>query len=272
LIAGYAPGMNPMFSTDGTTAMHVKAGSKLVFQLHYTPNGAAQTDRSFVGFKFTDPDKVKFVARSASATNRFFSIPPGDGNYEAVAESTFENDTLLTNMTPHMHTRGKAFRYEAVYPDGKREILLDVPGYDFNWQTTYHLKQPKLMPKGTKMICTAHWDNSEENLSNPDPTKTVTWGSQTWEEMMIGFYVEVFPKGQVPQRPSGGGGRIDPEQVMKSLDANGDGKLSQDELPARIADRFALADADGDGSVSKEELTRLLQVFSGGDRAGRSPE
>ena len=272
LIAGYAPGMNPMLSTDGTTAMHVKAGSKLVFQLHYTPNGAAQKDRSYAGFRFADPEKVKFVARSASAVNRFFSIPPGDDNYEAVAESTFEHDTLLTNMTPHMHTRGKAFRYEAVYPDGKREILLDVPGYDFNWQTTYHLKQPKQMPKGTKMICTAHWDNSQDNLSNPDPTKTVSWGDQTWEEMMIGFYVEVFPKGQVPER-SGGFGRVDPEQVMKSLDTNGDGKLSQDELPARIADRFALADLDGDGAVSKEELTKLLQIFSGGGgRGGRGPE
>ena len=210
------------------------------------------------------------MARSASAVNRFFSIPPGDDNYQAVAESTFEHDTLLTNMTPHMHTRGKAFRYEAVYPDRTREVLLDVPGYDFNWQTTYHLKQPKLMPKGTKLVCTAHWDNSEDNLSNPDPTKTVSWGDQTWEEMMIGFYVEVFPKGQLPQNPSGGFGRLDPQQVMKSLDANGDGKLSQEELPGRMADRFALADADGDGLVSQEELSALLRAASGGDRPQRN--
>jgi peroxiredoxin len=269
LIAGYAPGMNPMLATDGSTAMHIKAGSKLVFQLHYTPNGSPQQDRSYVGFVFTDPEKVEFVARSASVVNRFFTIPAGDGNYMAIAEGTFEHDTLLANMTPHMHTRGKSFRYEATYPDGKQEVLLDVPAYDFNWQTTYQLKQPKLLPKGTKLLCTAHWDNSEDNLSNPDPTKTVSWGDQTWEEMMIGFYVEVFPKDQVPERSSGGFGRLDPDAVFKSLDANGDGKLSKEELPGRIADRFALADGDGDGAVSKEELTRLLRLFSGGGQGQR---
>jgi len=264
LIAGYAPGMNPMLSTDGQTAMHIKAGSKLVFQLHYTPNGSAQQDRSFVGFKFVDPAKVKFVARSTSVANMFFVIPPGKDNYQATAEGVFEHDTLLTNMTPHMHTRGKSFRYEATYPDGKREVLLDVPAYDFNWQTTYQLQEPKLLPKGTKLLCTAAWDNSEENLSNPDPKKRVTWGDQTWEEMMIGFYVEVFPKGQMPDRPSGSRpGRLNPEQIFTSLDGNGDGKLTKDELPGRLAQGFALADSDRDGFVSKEELAKLLNAVGG---------
>ncbi len=203
MIAAYAPGMNPLFNTDGTTAALVKAGSKLVFQMHYTPNGRPAKDRSYVGFKFADPNKVKFVSRSTSVATMFFAIPPGESDYQVSAEGTFPRDTLVSNLTPHMHTRGKSFRYEATYPDGKHEILLDVPRYDFNWQTTYHLEQPKLLPKGTKLVCTAHWDNSEGNLSNPDPTKTVSWGDQTFEEMMIGFYSEVFPKGQVPERPSG---------------------------------------------------------------------
>ena len=270
MVAGYAPGMNPLLMTDGTMAMHAKAGSKLVFQVHYTPNGTPAKDRSYIGFKFTDPDKVKWVARSTSVSNRFFAIPPGSADYQVSAEGKFEHDTLVANMTPHMHTRGKAFRYEVTYPDGKQEILLDVPRYDFNWQTTYMLEEPKLLPKGTKLVCTAQWDNSEENLSNPDPNKTVTWGDQTFEEMMIGFYVEVFPKGQMPARPSGGRSseQFTPDKVLAAFDANKDGKLTKDEMPGRFAERFEFIDQNHDGEVSKQELEMLLKFLRaarGGD-------
>ncbi|HEY2838014.1 MAG TPA: redoxin domain-containing protein [Pirellulales bacterium] len=263
MIAGYAPGMNPLLHTDGTTAMHVKAGSKLVFQLHYTPNGTPAKDRSYVGLKFTDPEKVKWVARSTSVANMLFAIPPGDSDYQVTAEGKFEHDTLVANMTPHMHTRGKSFRYEVTYPDGNQEILLDVPRYDFNWQTTYMLEKPKLLPKGTKLVCTAHWDNSEDNLSNPNPNKTVTWGSQTFEEMMIGFYVEVFPKGEMPARPSGGRSleQFTPEKVLAALDANKDGKLTKEEVPGQVAQRFDYIDQNHDGELSKSELELLLNLF-----------
>lgn len=266
LLAGYAPGANPLLATDGTTAMHVKAGSKLIFQLHYTPNGTAQKDRSYLGLVFTDPDKVKYVARSESVLNPYFNIPPKAEDYQAKAEATFEADTTVLNLTPHLHSRGKAFRYDVTYPDGRQETLLDVPAYDFNWQTTYVLKEPKLMPKGTKLVCTAHWDNSEKNLSNPDPTVSVSWGEQTFEEMMIGFYVVTFPKGQVPP-PSGGRGfgpQINPEEIFKQLDANSDGKLVQEELPGRMAQRFSLMDMNKDGGITMEELTTIMKMFSGG--------
>jgi hypothetical protein len=264
LVAAYAPGANALFNSDGKTAVHVKAGSRLVFQMHYTPNGTPQTDHSFVGFKFADPEKVEFVARSTAVINTFFSIPAGASDHSDKAETTFKNDTTLLNLTPHMHTRGKAFKYEAFYPDGKQEVLLDVPSYDFNWQTTYHLKEPKPIPKGTRLVCTAHWDNSEENLSNPDPTKTVTWGDQTFEEMMIGFYVEQYPKGQSPTRPSGGlPDNLDPKQIFASLDANKDGKLSKEEVPGRFADKFAFIDADGDGGISEQELATILALVGG---------
>jgi hypothetical protein len=98
------------------------------------------------------------------------------------------------NLTPHMHLRGKSFKYEAEYPDGTREVLLDVPNYDFNWQLRYMLAEPKLMPKGTRLHCTAHFDNSADNLANPDATAEVTFGDQTWEEMMFGFYTSIDPK------------------------------------------------------------------------------
>ncbi len=99
-------------------------------------------------------------------------------------------------MYPHMHMRGKSFRYELIYPDGKKEILLDVPRYDFNWQNWFKLEKPLMIPAGSEMVCTAHYDNSENNLCNPDPSKPVRWGDQTWEEMMIGWYDAAFPKAE----------------------------------------------------------------------------
>ena len=264
MVAAYAPGANALFYDDGETAVHVKAGSKLVFQLHYTPNGTPQKDLSYVGFKFTEEGKVKYVARSTAVVNPMFSIPAGAKAATAEASMTFKNDTTLTNMTPHMHTRGKAFKYVATYPDGKEEVLLDVPTYDFNWQTTYHLKEPKHIPANTKLVCTATWDNSEENLSNPDPTKTVSWGEQTFEEMMIGFFVERFPKGQAPEKPSGMKlDELDPKQIFTQLDADKDGKLSKEEVPGKFADKFAFIDSNGDGGVSEEELTTIMKLIGG---------
>ena len=118
-------------------------------------------------------------------------MPPGADDYEVKAEHRFRDDRLLLSLTPHMHLRGKSFRFEAEYPDGRQEVLLDVPRYDFNWQLRYELSEPKLMPKGTLMRCTAHYDNSAAYLANPDPTATARWGDQTWEEMMIGWFSAV---------------------------------------------------------------------------------
>ena len=192
-IGGYAPGITPTICPPGT-AMFVPAGSKLVFQLHYTPNGSEQDDRSMIGIEFADPKTVKKSVRGGVVGDVGFKIPPGDANYEVEAKHMFLKDTLLLNLTPHMHLRGKSFKYEAEYPDGTSEVLLDVPSYDFNWQLRYMLAEPKLMPKGTRLRCTAHFDNSADNLANPDPTKEVTFGDQTWEEMMFGFYTSIDPK------------------------------------------------------------------------------
>ncbi len=105
----------------------------------------------------------------------------------------YKQDLTILSYAPHMHVRGKAFSYEAIYPDGKREMLLDVPHYDFNWQTNYELAEAKTLPPGTRVHCVAHWDNSDNNLANPDPDATVNWGDQTWEEMMIGFFDVAIP-------------------------------------------------------------------------------
>jgi peroxiredoxin len=186
-----APGARPLLLDDGMAKL-IPAGSKIVFQMHYTPNGTAQEDRSCVGFVFADPKKVKREVATQKASTQRFVIPPGDGNHKVEADFRFSKDSLMLAMFPHMHLRGKAFRYEAIYPDGKTEMLLDVPRYDFAWQHAYAFEEPKKMPAGTRIHCTAWFDNSEENLANPDPKARVRWGDQTWEEMMIGYFDMAF--------------------------------------------------------------------------------
>jgi hypothetical protein len=197
-LAATAPGARPMLLREGL-AKKVPAGSRLVFQMHYTPNGTAQQDRSSIGIVFADPATVQKTVATDKAGNRGFRIPPGDANYKVEATQTLTRDTLVISLMPHMHVRGKAFRYTALYPSGEKEILLDVPHYDFNWQNSYEFVEPKLMPKGTKMFCEAWYDNSDENLANPDPAKEVRWGDQTWEEMMIGYFAAT-PAGQDLQK------------------------------------------------------------------------
>ncbi len=173
----YRPGM----------ARLIKKGSNIVFQMHYTTNGQVAKDRTKIGFVFSK-EPAKKIVMTGNATNARFVIPPGDPNYEVKSSRTFEEDVLITSFMPHMHVRGKDFTYTAVYPDGRSEILLNVPKYDFNWQLTYIPKEPIAMPKGSRLDCVAHFDNSPKNKFNPDPTREVRWGDQTWEEMMIGWY------------------------------------------------------------------------------------
>ncbi len=126
--------------------------------------------------------------------NLAIRIPPGDPDYEMKAKKEVRKDFTLLELAPHMHVRGKSFKFEADYPDGTHEVLLDVPHYDFNWQLRYILSEPKLIPKGTWLHTTAHFDNSANNPANPDPAREVTFGEQTWDEMMIGIYSSIDPK------------------------------------------------------------------------------
>lgn len=194
-----APGAKPMIAPEGM-AKFIPKGSKLVFQMHYTPNGKATKDLSSVGLKFVEASQVKHRLETKSAANPFFSIPPHESDHVVEAYKKFRRDALLVSLYPHMHLRGKAFRYSAIYPDGKEEVLLDVPRYDFNWQNTYVLDEPKFLPKGTRLYARAVFDNSEENLANPDPTREVTFGEQTYDEMMIGFFdaVELDKSSELP--------------------------------------------------------------------------
>jgi peroxiredoxin/mono/diheme cytochrome c family protein len=188
LLVGTAPG-NPPARFQPGMGKRIRAGSKLLFQMHYTANGSQQQDLSSVGLVFADPATITREVRTDLAINPALQVPAGADDYEVEAWRVFNADTLLLSFMPHMHLRGKSFRYELKYPDGTIETLLNIPRYDFNWQNSYELAEPKFVPKGSRLHCVAHFDNSEDNLANPDPTQPVTWGEQTWNEMMIGFFV-----------------------------------------------------------------------------------
>jgi len=187
-LGGYVPGQVTVPPADTPRrAMLLKAGSDLVLQLHYTTNGKATTDKTKVGIIFAkDAPETRLVGGNAASFK--IAIPPGESNYKVVGTSTLQYDCDLVSMMPHAHVRGKAFEYRIVRPDGESEVVLSVPHYNFNWQLTYYLEKPIHLTKGTKLEVTGWYDNSLNNPFNPDPTKEVHWGEQTWEEMMMGYF------------------------------------------------------------------------------------
>ena len=198
-IGGITPNKPGLVFEPGVARL-LRGNSDIVMQIHYTTNGTEAKDRTTIGVIYAKQPPTKMVA-GGMAINPRFVIPAGDGNAEVRATTPLNRDTLVTGFTPHMHVRGKDMTYIAHYPDGTEETLLSVPKYDFNWQITYELAKPKLLPKGTKLEVIAHYDNSTGNKFNPDPTKDVRWGDQTWEEMMIGFFSTVQPPAVVSATP-----------------------------------------------------------------------
>jgi hypothetical protein len=186
-ICSTAPGDPPLVLPEGI-GRKIPAGAELVIQMHYTPTGKVEKDRSRIGLilhKGEEPPKHN--ARTALIINHDFEIPAGAANHRVDASLVMPANALLITMMPHMHLRGKDFLVRATYPDGRSETLLSVPAYDFNWQNSYRFAEPLKIAKGTRIDCVAHFDNSADNPANPDPTETVHWGDQTWDEMMIGY-------------------------------------------------------------------------------------
>jgi hypothetical protein len=195
LLVGWAPGEQPAVMHNGL-AKKVPAGATLRFQVHYTTNGTATTDQSYVGLVFAK-EKPKNELQTMPIMNARFVIPAGDPNYQVESSFTFKEDGKIHSLMPHMHLRGKDFMYKVTYPDGKSEVILSVPKYDFGWQSNYNLKEPVVAPKGTRIDCLAHFNNSTTNKYNPDATKDVRWGDQTFEEMMIGWMSYTLDKNEV---------------------------------------------------------------------------
>ena len=242
-------------------ARRITAGSRLVFQVHYTPIGSEQLDQSRVGMIFVDEKSVQYEVRTASAVNTDLRIPPHDSNHFVEASSSrLPANARLLALNPHMHLRGKSILYEAVLPAGGRKTLLDVPRYDFNWQTAYRLADPMELPEGTRLHCVAHFDNSEDNLNNPDPTKTVRWGEQTWDEMLIGYFDYVVPIGAQLENTAVARSQRRAQELFDRLDKDADGKVVLDEAPVKYRELFKRLDSDKDDALTVEELSGIFAL------------
>ena len=191
VLVGFAPGRRPTSWAGTDYGKLLPAGADIVLQMHYTANGEEVFDRSRVGLTFWEEPPKKRVLTMTAANGKFV-IPPGAPSHAVRSRRVLNREVELVSLMPHMHLRGKDFRFALRYPDGNSEVLLSVPKFDFNWQTYYYFKQPKLLPAGTAIECLAHFDNSPNNPDNPDPTAEVRWGDQSWEEMMIGFFEIAF--------------------------------------------------------------------------------
>jgi peroxiredoxin len=274
---GFVPGTGVTEAGPGH-AMLIPAGSHLLFQVHYVSVGTPQTDHSQLGLVFADPAEVTHEVIISSAYQLDIRIPPGaDHHVITSAGPAFPPDSTLLGMNPHMHVRGKSYRYELETPDGKRTTLLDVPNYDFNWQTMYMLKHPLQVPTGSRLLCEAVFDNSEDNLNNPNPKQWVRFGDQTWEEMMIGYYVFAVPLGRTESGFTRS--QIAKKNEVKStllmffqsIDRDNDGVVAKNQMPGPLAMAFDSFNKNKDDVLTLEEVRDgeiplllemlLMQVF-----------
>ncbi|MCO8121886.1 redoxin domain-containing protein [Stieleria sp. TO1_6] len=257
-LVGYVPGARVQPWPTGH-AQRVPAGSELIFQVHYTPIGTATTDHSQLGICLVDESTVTHEIVTTSAVQTRFSIPPGEANHRVAASSPdFPADAKLLSMSPHMHVRGKAFEYQLA---STNKVLLSIPQYDFNWQTTYVLDEPLPVESGDRIVCHAVFDNSADNLNNPDPDATVKWGDQTWDEMMIGYYHLSVPRSDADQA-SGETAAARRQRLMQQavrlatfdrIDKDGDGKITREQTPRRFHSVFDELDANDDGTLTRTE-------------------
>lgn len=258
----YVPGNSALTYPTGL-AKRIPKGAILRFQIHYTPYGTATKDQTKIGFVFAK-GPPKSEVHTASIANLRFAIPPGDPNFQVDAQLRVPTDVQLLSFLPHMHVRARAARYELT-TGGKTTKLLDVPRYDFNWQLNYVLQSPLAVKSGDTLKFSAWFDNSDKNPANPDPTKTVRWGAQTFNEMHLGYIEYIIPGekpgeggGGIRRGPGvGGGGGAQIEATFKRLDRNSDGFLTEDEAGV-LWNRIRAGDADEDGKVSLDEVKRLF--------------
>ena len=260
-LVAYVPGMRATTFPAGMAKRFPK-NAQIVFQVHYTPIGTEQLDQSQLGLIFADPKTLTHEIRTGSAVERRFQIPPGASNHAVHAQSApSPQSVIVLGLMPHMHLRGKSFRYEAVFAGGQRQMLLDIPNYDFNWQTSYRLAEPLKFPAGTRIECVAHFDNSEDNLNNPDPRATVRWGDQTWNEMMIGYFdtaSAISKDGTVKNEQPSPLQRVQARAIIKRYDKNGNGKVERTEAPARLRRLFDRLDQNDDNVLTEQEVLESI--------------
>lgn len=262
-LTAYVPGQRSALMPPGM-GRRIPAGSKLVFQMHYTPNGSEQADLTRVGLLFGDEATISHEVLTLMALNQDFEIPPGAENYSVTAElSQLPADAQLLALAPHMHVRGKACRVLA-HCGEERRLLLDVPRYDFNWQHVYELAQPVPLTDVERLEFIARFDNSADNPVNPDPAQYVYWGDQTWEEMAVAFFEvarprqtssQGVPRRDVDRSPSPEELHAAVERFQQRFDADGDGVVGEAEVPLSVKRfGFRTLDENGDGRLDRAEL------------------
>jgi len=270
--AAWAPGAEPVGYPDGH-ARRLPAGTVLLLELHYTPNGRPARDLSRIGVHFASEDpgyRPRHVVRTAGISDRGLVVPPGAEAHESGAMGIVGRDLRVRSFMPHMHLRGRSFRFEHVPLGSDRaEVLLDVPRYDFNWQLSYELAEPVTVRAGDRIDVHAVFDNSAGNLANPAPGDTVRWGPDTDDEMLIGFIDYVLVEEDLDAPP----GRRDIAVVqpsaaswLRSVVDRAGGTLPRAAVPADSREGFDLLDLDGDGVLDGREL-RFLSA--GGADGGR---
>jgi len=270
-LTAYVPGARPVILPEGRARL-IPAGSKLVFQMHYTPTGEEQDDTSKLGLIFTDESDVTHEVYTIAGVDQEFEIPPGEARHVVHSSvARLPKDAELLGIAPHMHYRGQSFKLWDGNGDDAN-VLLNVPAYDFNWQHVYQLKTPLPLDDVERLRFDVVFDNSESNPFNPDATKWVTWGDQSWEEMAIGFFDVAVPRGtegnrdtrvksvdaNAPTRQQ----KIDDyvAKFMKSLDADGDGQVLRAETPIVVRRRsFHRFDANHDGIATRSEIVELAE-------------
>ena len=247
-LAAYVPGQRLTALKPGQ-ARRIPAGSRFIFQMHYTPNGSIQEDQTKIGLVFTSPDKVDEEVMTLISANRHFKIPPGASNYRVDSTLTeFPENAKLTALTPHMHLRGKSFRITEHDQADHKTILLDVPQYDFNWQHVYRLAEPLPLNKVKQIECTAHFDNSLGNIVNPDATSTVRWGDQSWEEMMIAFFEVSVPRSH--------------SELKKENEAEADKRNQRTRANNLAMEWMNKWDRNGDSQVQRNEVSESFRRFA----------
>jgi peroxiredoxin len=257
-LSGFVPGQRPFVFPPGL-ARKVPAGSKLVFQMHYTPNGTPQSDVTKIGLLFSKAEEVTHEVFTVAGIEQEFEIPPRATNHRVkFSVNRLPPRGQLLAIIPHMHVRGHSFQVELARGDF-RESLLEVPRYDFNWQHTYELSEPISLADVSSLECTASFDNSAANVANPDPNQWVTWGDQTWEEMAVAFFAVAEPRqaaaANEPTRPAS-----EPQVIADTATA----RVTEQKVKNFVSDFFARHDKNRDGFVEIRELPRSMQAFGGG--------
>jgi peroxiredoxin len=272
-VGSYTPGAQPQIMADGSGAP-VPAGGKLHFQMHYTTMGKETTDVTQVGF-YTLKAPPEYIKRSTVISTFALMIPPGEARHQEVAYLTFPADAYLYTLYPHAHYRGYHVELKAVTPDGKSQMLLSLPKYDFNWQRDYDPVKPILVKAGTKLVATWVYDNSEHNPANPDPKRNVTWGEQTPDEMMYFRVNYRWADETVNHVRNDLQQKLYASQMMGSLDSNLDGKIEPAEFKGPLLGlraKFAEFDTNHDGVLDAQELAKAMPSRRMARAKGQTPD